>query len=202
MNASVDRLVYEAQSPQETAIGEPRFVSREVHAGARFGNIERTPTRRMQRSTDRILTTHTGSIPRPPELLALSSSKTGPPKDPALYAQRLRLAVAEVVRQQAKVGIDIVNDGEFGKDSWGAYILSRISGFELRTRSAARRGVARPRARDVRRVPRRGISARHPRRPDRGLHRAHRISRPRQPRSRDLEPDGRAARRCRDKRRS
>jgi 5-methyltetrahydropteroyltriglutamate--homocysteine methyltransferase len=86
----------------------------------------------MQRSTDRILTTHTGSIPRPPELLALSSSKTGPPKDPALYAERLRKAVAQVVRQQARVGIDIVGDGEFGKDSWGAYILSRISGFELR----------------------------------------------------------------------
>jgi 5-methyltetrahydropteroyltriglutamate--homocysteine methyltransferase len=86
----------------------------------------------MQRSTDRILTTHTGSIPRPPELLALSSSKTGPPQDPALYAARLRSAVADVVRQQAKVGIDIVNDGEFGKASWGAYILSRISGFELR----------------------------------------------------------------------
>jgi len=86
----------------------------------------------MQRSTDRILTTHTGSLPRPPELLALSSSKTGPPKDAALYAERLRLAVADVVRQQAKVGIDIVNDGEFGKASWGAYVLSRISGFELR----------------------------------------------------------------------
>ena len=86
----------------------------------------------MRRSTDRILTTHTGSMPRPPELLALSSSKTGPPRDFGLYAQRLRAAVADVVRQQAKVGIDIVNDGEFGKDSWGAYILSRVSGFELR----------------------------------------------------------------------
>jgi 5-methyltetrahydropteroyltriglutamate--homocysteine methyltransferase len=86
----------------------------------------------MQRSTDRILTTHTGSIPRPPELLTLSSSKTGPPKDPTLYAARLREYVAQVVRQQAKVGIDIVGDGEFSKASWGAYILSRISGFELR----------------------------------------------------------------------
>ena len=86
----------------------------------------------MQRSTDRILTTHTGSIPRPPELLTLSSSKTGPPKDPNLYAARLREHVAQVVRQQAKVGIDIVGDGEFSKPSWGAYILSRISGFELR----------------------------------------------------------------------
>jgi 5-methyltetrahydropteroyltriglutamate--homocysteine methyltransferase len=86
----------------------------------------------MHRSTDRILTTHTGSIPRPPELLALSSSKTGPPNDPALYAARLRDAIATVVRQQVKAGIDIVNDGEFGKPSWGAYILQRVSGFEVR----------------------------------------------------------------------
>lgn len=86
----------------------------------------------MKRSIDRILTTHTGSIPRPPELLALSNTKTGPPKDAALYAEALRKSVAEVVRRQAEVGIDIVNDGEFGKDSWGAYILARISGFELR----------------------------------------------------------------------
>jgi 5-methyltetrahydropteroyltriglutamate--homocysteine methyltransferase len=86
----------------------------------------------MQRSTDRILTTHTGSLPRPPELLALSSSQLGPPKDPALYAERLRLATAEIVRRQAEAGIDIIDDGEFGKDSWGTYILGRISGFERR----------------------------------------------------------------------
>jgi 5-methyltetrahydropteroyltriglutamate--homocysteine methyltransferase len=86
----------------------------------------------MKRSIDRILTTHTGSIPRPPELLALSSSRLGPPKDPALYAERLRIAVAEVVRRQAEVGIDVVNDGEFGKESWATYVLARISGFELR----------------------------------------------------------------------
>jgi len=86
----------------------------------------------MKRSTDRILTTHTGSIPRPPELLALSSTQVGPPKDPALYAERLREAVADIVRQQTQNGIDIVNDGEFGKDSWATYILARISGFEHR----------------------------------------------------------------------
>jgi 5-methyltetrahydropteroyltriglutamate--homocysteine methyltransferase len=86
----------------------------------------------MKRSTDRILTTHTGSIPRPPELLALSSSKSGPPQDPERYAAELRRSVATIVRRQAEVGLDIVNDGEFGKHSWGAYILSRISGFELR----------------------------------------------------------------------
>ena len=87
----------------------------------------------MQRSTDRILTTHTGSIPRPPELLALSSSKTGPPKDPALYAATAATSTSRrSCGSRPKVGIDIVGDGEFSKASWGAYILSRISGFELR----------------------------------------------------------------------
>ncbi len=86
----------------------------------------------MKRSTDRILTTHTGSIPRPPELLALSSTQLGPPKDRAAYGERLRQAVADIVRQQAQIGIDIVNDGEFGKDSWAGYVLKRISGFESR----------------------------------------------------------------------
>ncbi len=94
--------------------------------------MTRKPVGRMKRSIDRILTTHTGSLPRPPELLALSSMQTGPPKDPVVYAERLRNAVADVVRRQAEVGIDIVNDGEFGKDSWATYILARISGFEHR----------------------------------------------------------------------
>ena len=98
----------------------------------RFGKMTREPARHMKRSTDRILTTHTGSIPRPPELLALSSSQVGAPKDPVLYAERLREAVADVVRRQIDVGIDVVNDGEFGKDSWGAYVLERVSGFERR----------------------------------------------------------------------
>jgi 5-methyltetrahydropteroyltriglutamate--homocysteine methyltransferase len=96
------------------------------------GNIGRERGPGMKRSTDRILTTHTGSIPRPPELLALSSAQLGPPKDPALYAERLRQAVADVVRRQVEIGIDIVDDGEFGKESWGAYILARVSGFERR----------------------------------------------------------------------
>jgi 5-methyltetrahydropteroyltriglutamate--homocysteine methyltransferase len=84
----------------------------------------------MKRSVDRILTTHVGSIVRPPELLELASYRTGPPKDPELYRKRLQAAIATVVRQQADAGIDIVNDGEFGKSSWASYVLDRISGFE------------------------------------------------------------------------
>jgi 5-methyltetrahydropteroyltriglutamate--homocysteine methyltransferase len=121
---------YEGGRPREAAIREPCFAFREVRCESSSGTIE--CSRPMNRSTDRILTTHTGSIPRPPELLALSSSQLGPPKDPALYAERLRQATEDIVRRQAEIGIDIVDDGEFGKDSWATYILGRISGFERR----------------------------------------------------------------------
>jgi hypothetical protein len=77
-----------------------------VDARVHFGHIRKNCSfDAMRRSTDRILTTHTGSIPRPPELLALASSKTDPPKDLGSYVKRLRSAVADVVRQQATVGI-------------------------------------------------------------------------------------------------
>lgn len=86
----------------------------------------------MRRSDERILTTHVGSISRPKALTELSSYTLGPPKDPEEYARRLREAVREVVRRQVAVGLDIVNDGEFGKESWANYIMKRISGFEHR----------------------------------------------------------------------
>jgi 5-methyltetrahydropteroyltriglutamate--homocysteine methyltransferase len=86
----------------------------------------------MKRSTDRILTTHVGSIPRPPELLTLGSTITGEPVDKAAYDRHLTQAVADVVRWQIAIGIDVVNDGEFGKSSWANYILERITGFEHR----------------------------------------------------------------------
>jgi 5-methyltetrahydropteroyltriglutamate--homocysteine methyltransferase len=80
----------------------------------------------MKRSERRILTTHVGSLPRPPELLEAAASKNG------TYEALLRQSVAEVVRQQVEVGIDIPSDGEFGKTSWATYILDRVSGFEIR----------------------------------------------------------------------
>lgn len=86
----------------------------------------------MKRSEHRILTTHVGSLTRPKELLELASGSKGPPADQAAYDDTLRRAIAEVVRRQAEVGIDIVNDGEYGKESWANYILKRISGFEIR----------------------------------------------------------------------
>jgi len=88
----------------------------------------------MKRSTDRILSTHVGSLIRPPELLAfLTAQKAGKPVDPHAYERCLKDSVAGVVKRQAEVGIDIVSDGEFGKNiSWAQYALDRLSGFERR----------------------------------------------------------------------
>jgi 5-methyltetrahydropteroyltriglutamate--homocysteine methyltransferase len=84
----------------------------------------------MKRSEHRILTTHVGSLVRPKELLELAGK--GAPADPQRYDEALRRSIAAVVQQQAQVGIDIVNDGEYGKESWANYILKRVSGFEIR----------------------------------------------------------------------
>jgi 5-methyltetrahydropteroyltriglutamate--homocysteine methyltransferase len=83
----------------------------------------------MKRSEDRILTTHVGSLVRPQELLALSAQAK---QDLRRHEEQLAKSVAEVVQAQARVGIDIVNDGEFGKSGWANYALGRISGFEER----------------------------------------------------------------------
>ena len=74
----------------------------------------------MKRSTDRILTTHVGSLIRPEPLLAfLRLKQAGKPFDEAAYQKCLAGSVAEIVRQQAETGIDVVSDGEFGKSiSW------------------------------------------------------------------------------------
>jgi 5-methyltetrahydropteroyltriglutamate--homocysteine methyltransferase len=86
----------------------------------------------MKRSTDRILTTHVGSLVRPETLLALAGQKRDAAKNKALYEAALREAVTDVVRRQVAAGIDIVNDGEYGKSSWANYVLERIKGFEVR----------------------------------------------------------------------
>ncbi len=88
----------------------------------------------MKRSTERILTTHVGSLIRPPELQEfLRLKQAGKPYDQAGYDACLKRAVADVVRQQAAVGVDVISDGEFGKSiSWSQYALERLSGFERR----------------------------------------------------------------------
>ena len=75
----------------------------------------------MKRSTDRILTTHVGSLIRPAALRAfLSAKEAGEPFDHAAYAKCLKQSVAEVVRKQADIGIDVISDGELAKrlEAW------------------------------------------------------------------------------------
>jgi 5-methyltetrahydropteroyltriglutamate--homocysteine methyltransferase len=88
----------------------------------------------MKRSTSRILTTHVGSLARPARLLDFARARqNGEAVDERGYHECLRSSVAEVVKRQAQAGIDIVDDGEYGKStSWSLYALNRLSGFELR----------------------------------------------------------------------
>jgi 5-methyltetrahydropteroyltriglutamate--homocysteine methyltransferase len=84
----------------------------------------------MQRSTERFLTTHTGSLPRPEDLIRMMYAKEeGVPIDRAALAARVRLAVAEVVKRQVKAGVEIVNDGEMSKPSYATYVKDRLAGF-------------------------------------------------------------------------
>jgi 5-methyltetrahydropteroyltriglutamate--homocysteine methyltransferase len=80
----------------------------------------------VKHSTDRILTTHAGSLPRPADLLELM--KTG---DPTARAARVRRAVAEVVDQQLATGLDVIDDGEMSKPSFVTYVQERLAGFEV-----------------------------------------------------------------------
>ena len=87
----------------------------------------------MQHSTDRILTTHAGSLARPADLLAMVRAKeAGQPYDHAAFAARVRTAVAEVVRQQIDAGVDVVSDGEQGKPGFANYVKDRLTGLVAR----------------------------------------------------------------------
>jgi len=89
----------------------------------------------MRTSSERILTTHVGSLIRPHALQEIMRAKQArQPYDAAAYESCLKDAVAEVVRRQGQIGIDVVSDGEFGKSiSWAQYALTRLSGFERRS---------------------------------------------------------------------
>jgi 5-methyltetrahydropteroyltriglutamate--homocysteine methyltransferase len=84
----------------------------------------------MKRSEGRFLTTHTGSLPRPADLIRIMFAKEeGVPVDQAALSARICSAVAEVVRQQVEAGLDVVNDGEVSKPSYATYIKDRLHGF-------------------------------------------------------------------------
>jgi 5-methyltetrahydropteroyltriglutamate--homocysteine methyltransferase len=84
----------------------------------------------MKRSTDRILTTHTGSLPRPPEIFDLLQNPGADKGGAASRAARFRDAVSDCVRQQADAGIDVVSDGEQSKPGFYVYLRDRLSGME------------------------------------------------------------------------
>ena len=93
----------------------------------------------MKHSTNRILTSHAGSLPRPQGLIEVNQAKLeGRALDESTYERRLRDAVAAIARKQAELGIDVINDGEFGKvtrgavdyGAWTSYAWSRLKGWE------------------------------------------------------------------------
>src|SRR6185295_10785055 len=84
----------------------------------------------MKRSVDRVLTTHTGSLPRPADLIRMMFAREeGVPVDGPALAARIHAAVAEVVRKQTDAGITVVSDGELSKPSYATYIKDRLNGF-------------------------------------------------------------------------
>ena len=86
----------------------------------------------MRCSTDRILTTHVGSLIRPLDLIELATRAKNDAASGPAYLDTLEQATAAIVGEQAAHGIDVVNDGEFGKSSWANYVLDRLTGFEAR----------------------------------------------------------------------
>jgi 5-methyltetrahydropteroyltriglutamate--homocysteine methyltransferase len=110
----------------------------------------------MQRSTTRILTTHTGSLPRPADVLdAMRARESGGAFDAAAFDRRIADAVVENVDREAQAGLDVVNDGEVGKPSFRGYVNERLSGFEARRAEGGpqRGGPIDPDGRDARQFP-------------------------------------------------
>ena len=104
----------------------------------------------MKRSDRRILTSHVGSLPRPEALIEINRAKfAGEAYDQKTYAARLSTAVKEICRKQAEIGVDIINDGEFGQDHAWSHRLRSMVELRLGTpqRLAARRAGPPPGAR-------------------------------------------------------
>jgi len=91
----------------------------------------------MKRSTDRILTTHVGSLARPDALVPILKARDrGQPYDRETYAKLVRDAVADAVRRQTAAGVDVVTDGEQGKASFFGYIVERFKRLRAQARAA------------------------------------------------------------------
>src|SRR5262245_66038145 len=98
----------------------------------------------MKRSTERILTTHVGSLARPDALVPVLKAKDrGQPYDRDAYARLVREAVDDVVRRQTEAGVDVITDGEQGKASFFGYIVERFIGFERQAAPSGQEGSTR-----------------------------------------------------------
>ena len=85
----------------------------------------------MKRSTERILTTHTGSLPRPDDLVSMVYTKErGESLDHAAFISRVREVTSDVIRKQLECGVDVINDGEVSKVGYSTYVKDRLTGFE------------------------------------------------------------------------
>src|SRR5437763_12471623 len=94
----------------------------------------------MQRSSERILTTHTGSLPRPDDLVAMLEARDQrDARSNAGFDSRVKTAVAEIVQKQVGAGISVVNDGEMGKVGYSTYVTERLTGFDGESRANASR---------------------------------------------------------------
>jgi 5-methyltetrahydropteroyltriglutamate--homocysteine methyltransferase len=103
----------------------------------------------MKRSTERILTTHVGSLARPDALVPILKAKDrGQPYDRDAYTRLVREAVADVVRGQTEAGVDIITDGEQGKASFSGYVVERFTGFERQPAPAGPEGSTRAGSRE------------------------------------------------------
>ncbi len=90
----------------------------------------------MKRSSERILTTHTGSLPRPEALLPMLKAKeAGELRDNAGFERSVKAAVADAIQKQVRAGMDVVNDGEMSKVGYSTYVTDRLTGFESATPS-------------------------------------------------------------------
>ena len=124
----------------------------------------------MKRSTHHILTTHTGSLPRPSDLVDIVlRQEAKQPVDEEVLAMRVRSAVAEVVLRQAEIGITFLNDGEQGKPGYSTYMKDRLTGFEGESTAAAVSGEAKDFPEYTREARRKSLP--HPP----GVHRPHRL---------------------------
>src|SRR5438067_8869034 len=133
----MDRVAPAAAPPRQ-AITWQATPTASVHPSSRYcaaplednGGGTELRGKAMKRSTDRFLTTHTGSLPRPEDLIRMMYAKEeGVPVDRDALAHRVASAVEELVRKQADAGVDIVNDGEMSKPSYATYIKDRLAGF-------------------------------------------------------------------------